>query len=121
MIEPQEGGAAFTEDGGATWTFIPAGTPVSMNLWAFRSGVLEAFPRMFRDFLKNDVPKNPMKAEFYLPNVPKGLIAEGRGRVRLLKTDERWYGMTYREDAEKVRGAIRAMKDEGIYPEKLWE
>ncbi len=121
VIEPREGGAAFTEDGGATWTFIPAGTPVSMNLWAFRSGVLEAFPRMFEDFLKNDVPKNPMKAEFYLPNVPKGLIAEGRGRVRLLKTDERWYGMTYREDAEKVRGAIRAMKDAGVYPEKLWD
>lgn len=121
VIEPREGGAAFTEDGGATWTFIPAGTPVSMNLWAFRSGVLEAFPRMFEDFLKNDVPKNPMKAEFYLPNVPKGLIAEGRGRVRLLKTNERWYGMTYREDAEKVRGAIRAMKDAGVYPEKLWD
>ena len=120
VIEPREGGAAFTEDGGASWTFIHAGTPVSMNLWAFRSGVLEAFPRMFEDFLKNDVPKNPMKAEFYLPNVPKGLIAEGRGRVRLLKTNERWYGMTYREDAEKVRAAIRAMKDAGVYPEKLW-
>ncbi len=121
VIEPREGGAAFTEDGGASWTFIPAGTPVSMNLWAFRSGVLEAFPRMFEDFLKNDVPRNPMKAEFYLPNVPKALIAGGRGRVRLLKTDERWYGMTYREDAEKVRGAIRAMKDAGVYPEKLWD
>ena len=121
VIEPREGGAAFTEDGGATWTFIPAGTPVSMNLWAFRSGVLEAFPRMFEAFLKNDVPKNPKKAEFYLPNVPKGLIAEGKGRVRLLKTSERWYGMTYREDAEKVQSAIRGMKEAGVYPEKLWD
>ena len=120
-IEPREGGAAFTEDGGATWTFIPAGTPVSMNLWAFRSGVLEAFPRLFEDFLKNAVPANPSKAEFYLPNVPKALIAEDRGRVRLLTTHERWYGMTYREDAEKVREAIRAMKERGIYPEKLWD
>ncbi len=121
VIEPREGGAAFTEDGGATWTFIPAGTPVSMNLWAFRSGVLEAFPRMFEAFLKNDVPKNPKKAEFYLPNVPKGLIAEGKGRVRLLKTSERWYGMTYREDAEKVQSAIWGMKEAGVYPEKLWD
>ena len=120
-IEPREGGAAFTEDGGATWTFIPAGTPVSMNLWAFRSGVLEAFPRMFEAFLKSDVPKNPKKAEFYLPNVPKWLIAEGKGRVRLLKTSERWYGMTYREDAEKVQSAIRGMKEAGVYPEKLWD
>ena len=121
VIEPREGGAAFTEDGGATWTFIPAGTPVSMNLWAFRSGVLEAFPRMFEDFLNNDVPKNPAKAEFYLPNVPKALIASGQGRVRLLRTAERWYGMTYREDAEKVRAAIADMKARGVYPEKLWE
>ena len=121
VIEPREGGAAYTEDGGASWTFIPAGTPVSMNLWAFRSGVLEAFGRMFADFLESDVPKNPVKAEFYLPNVPKRMIAEGRARVRLLHTTERWYGMTYREDAEKVRAAIRAMKESGVYPQKLWE
>lgn len=120
-IEPREGGAAYTEDGGASWTFIPAGTPVSMNLWAFRYGVAEAFGRMFGDFLANDVPENPVKAEFYLPNVPKRLIAEGRARVRLLNTSERWYGMTYREDAEKVRAAIADMKARGIYPEKLWE
>ena len=119
-IEPREGGAAYTEDGGASWTFIPAGTPVSMNLWAFRDGAREAFGRLFGDFLKNDVPKNPLKAEFYLPNVPKALIAAGTGRVRLLDTDERWYGMTYREDAEKVRAAIADMKKKGLYPEQLW-
>ena len=120
-IEPREGGAAFTEDGGATWTFIPAGTLVSMNLWAFREGVIPAFGRLFEDFLRNTVPGNPAKAEFYLPNVPKTLIAEGRGRVRLLNTSERWYGMTYREDAEKVRAAIAGMKAKGLYPEKLWD
>ena len=119
-IVPRAGGAAFTEDGGATWTFIPAGTPVSMNLWAFRGGVREVFARMFRDFLARDVPANPLKAEFYLPNVPKALIASGEGRVRLLTTGERWYGMTYREDAEKVRAAIADMKARGVYPERLW-
>jgi len=120
-IEARPGGAAYTEDGGASWTFIPAGTPVSMNLWAFRSGVKEAFPRMFADFLRRDVPANPLKAEFYLPNVPKALIASGAARVRLLATDERWYGMTYREDAEKVRAAIAGMKARGLYPERLWD
>ena len=120
-IEPRPGGAAFTEDDGGHWTFIPAGTPVSMNLWAFRGGVLEAFPRLFADFLRDDVPKNPMKAEFFLPNVPKTLIRAGRARVRLLHTGERWYGMTYREDAEKVRAAVADMKARGVYPEALWD
>ena len=120
-IEPRQGGAAYTEDGGTSWTFVPAGTPVSMTLWAFRDGAREAFTRLFRDFLEKDVPANPVKAEFYLPNVPKSLINEGKGRVRLLDTRERWYGMTYREDAEKVGAAIADMKARGLYPKKLWE
>ena len=119
-IEPRPGGAAFTEDGGRSWTFIPAGTPVSMNLWAFRPGIKAAFGRMFRDFLRDTVPANPLKAEFYLPNVPKALISGGAGRVRLLTTRERWYGMTYREDAGAVRAAIAGMKARGVYPENLW-
>ena len=120
-IEKRPGGAAFTEDDGASWTFIPAGTPVSMNFWAFRSGVLPAFPALFEAFLRDAVPANPLKAEFYLPNVPKALIASGKGRVRLLQTGERWFGMTYREDAELVRAAIAKMKAEGLYPERLWD
>ena len=120
-IEPREGGAAYTEDGGESWTFIPAGTPVSMNLWAFRRGVLEAFPRLFEQCLRDDMLANPLKAEFYLPNVPKALIASGAAKVRLLTTGERWYGMTYREDAGKVREAIARMKEQGVYPERLWD
>ena len=120
-IEPREGGAAYTEDGGATWTFIPAGTPVSMNLWAFRQGIVPAFGQGFEDFLQDTVPGNPMKAEYYLPYVPRALIAEGKARVRVLDTDERWYGMTYREDIETVKNAIAGMKAAGKYPEKLWD
>ena len=119
-IEPRPGGAAFTEDDGATWTFVPAGTPVSMNLWAFRSGVLEAFPRMFEAFLREGARANPLKAEFYLPSVPRELIRTGAGRVRLLTTGERWYGVTYREDAARVRKALADMKAAGVYPENLW-
>ena len=119
-IEPREGGAAYTEDDGATWTFIPAGTPVSMNLWAFREGIVPAFEAGFRAFLRDTVPANPIKAEYYLPYVPKALIAEGKARVRVLDTDERWYGMTYREDIDAVKAAIAGMKAAGKYPEKLW-
>ena len=62
-----------------------------------------------------------MKAEYYLPYVPKAMIAAGRARVKVLDTDERWYGMTYREDVDAVRAAVADMKAAGKYPEKLWE
>ena len=120
-IESREGRAAYTEDGGETWTAIPDGTPVSMNLWAFRPGVVHAFGEGFRAFLTDTVSGNPLKAEYYLPYVPKALIASGRARVRVLPTDERWYGMTYREDIDAVRAAIADMKRRGVYPERLWD
>ena len=120
-IESREGRAAYTEDGGETWTAIPDGTPVSMNLWAFRPGVVPAFGEGFRTFLTDTVPGNPLKAEYYLPYVPKALIASGCARVRVLPTDERWYGMTYREDIDAVRAAIADMKRRGVYPERLWD
>ena len=118
-IEPREGGAAWTADDGATWQFIPAGTPVSMNLWAFRKGIIPAFKEGFVAFLRDTVPGNPMKAEYYLPYVPKAEIAAGRCKVRVLPTDERWYGMTYREDIAAVRAAVAEMKASGIYPGNL--
>ena len=61
-----------------------------------------------------------LKAEFYLPGVPDRLIREGKAQVRVLDTDERWYGMTYKEDLEKVQSALTAMREKGVYPEKLW-
>ena len=120
-IEPRSGGAAYTEDGGASWTPIPAGTPVSMNLWAFRPGIVPAFERGFEAFLRDTVPGNPLKAEYYLPYVPRAMIAEGRARVRVLSTDERWYGMTYREDIAAIQAAVADMKARGKYPAKLWD
>ena len=110
------GESLITERGSMSWM-----TPNMKMETTSNGGLGKAFGRMFADFLESDVPKNPVKAEFYLPNVPKRMIAEGRARVRLLHTTERWYGMTYREDAEKVRAAIRAMKESGVYPQKLWE
>ena len=113
-------GAAWTPDDGATWLPIPAGTPVSMNLWAFRQGIVPAFREGFAAFLRDTLPSNPLKAEYYLPYVPRAEIAAGHCRVRVLPTDERWYGMTYREDIPTVHAALAEMKSAGVYPENLW-
>ena len=119
QIEPREGGAAYTEDG-ENFTFIPAGTPVSMNLWAFSHSILDEMQARFADFLRTKAVENPMKAEFYLPSVPGALIAEGKAQVRVLETKEKWYGVTYHDDLAEVQQAMARMRADGTYPQKLW-
>ena len=116
-IEPREGGAAYIEPGEAE-VFIPAGTKVSMNMWAFSHSILDEMKSGFTRFLEH-MP-DPLKSEYYLPSVPDRLIREGSGSVRLLETDERWYGVTYHEDLAKVQEAMKRLKAAGKYPEELW-
>ena len=118
-IVPRPGGAAFIEDDSET--FLPNGTPVSMNLWAFQHSILDELKNRFTAYLDENLPKNPMKCEYFLPLIPNALIHEGTGSVRVLDTDERWFGVTYHDDLAKVRAAIREMKQKGLYPEKLWQ
>ena len=119
QIVPRPGGAAFIEDG--TETFLPAGTPVSMNLWAFQHSILDELRARFPRYLDENLPVNPMKCEYFLPLVPNALIQEGTGCVHVLQTSERWFGVTYHDDLAQVQSAIRAMKAEGKYPERLWD
>ena len=118
-IVPRPGGAAYIED--EKETFIPAGTKVSMNMWAFSHSILPEMQARFADFLRGAAKENPLKAEYFLPSIPDQLIREGKAKVRVLETGERWYGMTYREDIEYVQAALKALRDGGAYPEKLWE
>lgn len=118
-IEPRTGGAAFIE--GDAETFIPAGTLVSMNLWAFGHSILAEMQARFQDFLRTGAAENPLKAEYYLPSVPDALIREGRAQVRMLETAERWYGVTYHDDLAAVQAAMARKRAEGVYPAKLWE
>lgn len=118
-IEPREGGAAFTEDG-EHFTFVPAGTIVSMNLWGFQPGVMEEIDRRFAPWLDETLPVNPLKGEYFLPLIPNALIHEGKGSVRVLSTHEKWYGVTYHDDMPKLQAALAGMRADGVYPEELW-
>ena len=120
-IEARPGGAAFTEDDGRTYNPLPADAVTSMNLWGFRPSILPAMERRFALFLENTMPGNPLRSEFYLPSVPDALIHAGEARVRVLSTDERWFGVTYPGDMEAVRAAIAEKKASGEYPEHLWK
>lgn len=118
-IEPRPGGAAYIEEGEGE-VFIPAGTRVSMNMWAFSHSILDEMRERFITFLNTRAVENPLKAEYYLPSVPDTLIREGKARVHLLETKERWYGVTYHEDLAAVQAAMARLRAQGVYPEKLW-
>ena len=119
-VEKRGENAAFTEDG-VHYTDLPGDTLVSMNFWGFQKGMMAAFDARLEEFLQNDLPKNPDKAEFYLPAVANAEMRDHGARVRLLPCEETWYGVTYREDLPSVQEAVARMKREGIYPPALWE
>jgi NDP-sugar pyrophosphorylase family protein len=118
-IEARPGGAAYTEDG-EHFTFLPDGTVVSMNLWGFQPGMLDAIEENFAGFLQKNLTLDPLKCEYFLPLIPNLLVHEGKATVTVLPTHEKWYGVTYREDMPRVRAAIDAMKRDGCYPQTLW-
>ncbi len=118
-IVPCEGGAKVLEDGGDI--FLPAGTPVSMNMWAFSHSMLDEMEARFPAWLDENIAKNPLKCEYFLPLIPRLLIQEGKGRVHVRTTRERWYGVTYHADLENVQNAIEKMRREGKYPTVLWK
>ncbi len=120
-IEKREGGIAYSEDEGATWTFVPADTTVSMNMWGFTASILKEIKERFPAFLEEGLKSNPMKCEYFLPTVVSDLIGEEKATAAVLKSRDKWYGVTYKEDKPVVMEAIQRMKDEGVYPQHLWE
>ena len=120
-IEKRDGGAAYTEDDGATWVEIPEGSTVSMNMWGFSESILKELKDRFAKFLDENLEKNPLKCEYFLPFVVDELLGEKKAVVKVLKSMDKWYGVTYKEDKPVVVAAIQSLKDQGLYPEKLWE
>ena len=120
-IEKDGENARFTEDGGQTWTPLPGDAIVSMNLWGFGRSFLDEALSRFPAFLDRAMAENPDKAEYYLPAVADQLIREGRARVRVLPSGDRWYGVTYREDKPAVVSAMAEMTAAGLYPDRLWD
>lgn len=119
-IAKHEGKTQYTEDEGETWHVIPRGSTVSMNFWGFTESMLGELKERFPKFLEENLPKNPLKCEYFLPSVVDELISEGKASVEVLKSNDKWYGVTYKEDKPSVVKAIQGLKDQGLYPENLW-
>lgn len=109
----------YTEDD-ENWVVIPEGSIVSMNTWGFTPSFFKELEARFPQFLESN-KDNLLKAEYFLPSVVDSLITEKKAKVKVLPSNERWYGVTYREDKPVVKQAISTLIQQGIYPEKLWE
>jgi hypothetical protein len=113
------GGARFPSEDGS-WTEIGGDAVVSMNCWCLSPEFLESAANGFPRFLEENIPINPQKCEYLLPSVIDAQIRRGEAEVEVLKSGDRWHGVTYKEDKAGVCAAMREKHAAGIYPTPLW-
>ena len=111
-------GAAIEEDGKKTP--IDPQSIVSMNMWALTPEFIEELESGFEEFLSALKPED-LKAEYLLPRVIDDMIKSGKATVRVLKTNDRWFGVTYQEDKYAVIDSFRALHEAGVYTEPLYK
>ena len=88
---------------------------VSMNMWGLTPDFLDVLEEGFKEFFKTEVPENPLKAEYLIPIFIGELLSEGKMSVKVLKTNDTWYGMTYHEDVAAVKDSFRKMLEPTRY------
>lgn len=120
-IECREDGIAYSEDEGKTFVWLDKEVPVSMNFWGFPKSFLERAKEGFPKFLERSLEENPLKCEYFLPSIVSDMIEREGAKVRVLKSEDCWYGVTYPEDKQTIMNAFEQMSREGIYPQPLWK
>jgi NDP-sugar pyrophosphorylase family protein len=98
---------------------VPFDSKVSMNFWAFDPSVFGYTEKMFHEFLREQ-GANP-KAEFFIPIIGDKFIKNGDGKIKVIPTGAKWFGVTYKEDAPEVQASLNALIDKGEYPKSLWK
>lgn len=115
------GEIAYEDEDASEWIQLPEDTLVSMNFWGFTQEFMKEMIKGYPVFLEKAQRENPLKAEYFLPYVVDQMIVNEQARVKILPSQDKWYGMTYQEDKASVTAALQSMKDKGLYPEKLWK
>ena len=116
----KDGKIAYTEDDGNTWTEVPMGTTVSMNFFGFTPAIMKELSDRFPAFLDTALKENPLKGEYLIPRSVGDLVNEGKATVRILPSEDKWFGVTYKQDKEAFVKAINEKISEGVYPRDLW-
>ncbi len=116
-VERDGNGAKDTDPSGKV-THLTGDELVSMNMWGFTPAVFSQLRERFRAFLERS--GNDLKSENYVPSTVNELVSSGEAKVKVLRTNDAWFGVTYREDRQRVVDSIAALVKKGKYPEKLW-
>lgn len=111
-------GALFKDEGGIDQKLI-GDEIVSMNLWGFTPDIFDHLQQQFSEYLKEHGQEN--KSEFYIPTVVDNLLKNGQKKVKILKTTDSWFGVTYRQDKVIAQSCILKLIKQNVYPENLWE
>jgi hypothetical protein len=114
----RDGAAVKNTDAEGGTTQLTGEEPVSMNFWGFTPRVFDQLRERFETFLRQYGTE--LKGECYIPNTVGELVADGEARVKVLRTPNAWFGVTYREDRPRVAASIQRLVREGAYPESLW-
>ena len=110
-----------TENGAETdGMMLDINSLVSMNMWGLTPAFLEVLEEGFKEFFEKEVPKNPLKAEYLIPTFIGELLEQNKMSVKVLKTDDTWYGMTYKEDVAAVKESFKNMLENGLYQKDLF-
>ena len=117
----KRGESAFYTEDEKEWIELDYNSIVSMNMWGFMNSIFEITEEGFKNFLQNNLNNNPLKAEYFIPLVVSDLINSGKGKVKVINSKDKWYGVTYQEDKALVKEAIKKMIDEGKYKKNLWD
>ncbi len=115
----RKGDVAVSEYDNGSVCELPLESIVSMNFWGFTPDFFKKLDDGLKEFLTKN-HEDPLKAEYFLPEVADKCIRDGYADISVLTTRDRWYGVTYKEDKESVSSAINKLVKSGLYPEKLW-
>ena len=110
-----------TADGAeADGVVVDVNSLVSMNMWGLTPDFLDVLEDGFKEFFEKEVPSNPQKAEYLIPIFIGELLEQGKMSVKVLKTNDTWYGMTYHEDVAAVKDSFKKMLTDGVYKADLF-
>lgn len=113
IVKTESGVAADGEE-------IDPNAYVSMNMWGLTPSFIDALETGFKEFFCTTVREDPLRAEYLLPNIIGSMLRDGSCTVRLLPTNDSWFGITYKEDRDMVVESFKQLIDTGVYRAELY-